>query len=113
LAVDTLARCAGQISGIRKADLHCGDWVLVKTKNSVYSLCALGENRYSVAGGWFDREGLSPQVNTINGCTWGGKAIFSDLVAARGLFLEFGNSVITTRIKDIQLFRDQDQIRQV
>jgi hypothetical protein len=42
---------------------------------------------------------------TINGCTWGGRAIHSELVAARGLFLEFGNQVITTRIQKVQLLR--------
>jgi hypothetical protein len=41
----------------------------------------------------------------INGCTWGGRAIHSELVAARGLFLEFGNQVVTTRILKVQLLR--------
>jgi hypothetical protein len=64
---------------------------------------------YSVSGGWFDREGVSPQKMTINGCTWGGSAINLDLVAAPGLFLEFGNQVLTTRIQHVRVIRREDQ----
>jgi hypothetical protein len=41
----------------------------------------------------------------VNGCTWGGSAIKSDILAAPGLFLEFGNRVRTTRIQQVNLFR--------
>ena len=92
-----------ELEPVRKRDLRCGDWVLVTTKNSVYALCVLGDDLYAVSGGWFDRKGLSPQKITINGCTWGGSAIKSDVVAARGLFLEFGNRVVTTRIRDVRV----------
>jgi len=88
---------------VRKGDLQRGDWVLVKTKNSTYAICALGDDLYSVSGGWFDRKGVSPSTTTINGCTWGGSAIKHDIVAAPGLFLEFGNKVLTTRIRDIRV----------
>jgi hypothetical protein len=37
-------------------------------------------------------------ITTIRGCTWGGSAIATDLLAASGLFLEFGNGVVTTAI---------------
>lgn len=96
---------ASQLDAVRKSDLHCGDWVLITTKNSIYSLCVLGPDLYAVSGGWFDRKGLSPQRITINGCTWGGSAIKHDIVAAPGLFLEFGNRVITTRIQDVRVIR--------
>ena len=47
---------------------------------------------------------------TINGCTWGGSTIKRDIVAARGLRLEFGNTVLTTRIKQIRVIRAQAQL---
>jgi len=110
--VRTLVAIVAQTSrleAVRKRDLRCGDWVLVTTKNSVYSICVLGGDLYSVSGGWFDREGVSPQKTTINGCTWGGRAINLDLVAAPGLFLEFGNQVMTTRIQHVRVIRREDQ----
>ncbi len=110
--IRTLGAIVAQTSGleaVRKRDLLCGDWVLVTTKNSVYSICVLGCDSYSVSGGWFDREGVSPQKTTINGCTWGGSAINVDLVAAPGLFLEFGNQVMTTRIQHVRVIRREDQ----
>ncbi len=94
---------ARSLDEIRKKDLQCGDRVLVTTRNSVYTIWVLGDGAYWVWGGWFDRQGISPQRVTINGCTWGGSAIKHDIVAALGLFLEFGNWVLTTRIQQIQL----------
>ncbi len=110
--IRTLGAIVVQASGlepVRKRDLGCGDWVLVTTKNSVYSICVLGGDSYSVSGGWFDREGVSPQKTTISGCTWGGSAINLDLVAAPGLFLEFGNQVMTARIQHVRVIRRKDQ----
>ncbi len=52
-----------------------------------------------------DKEGLSPLRTTINGCTWGGSAIKVDIVAACGLHLEFGNRVVTSRIKEFDVDR--------
>lgn len=99
-------RHADYLEAVRKNELVNGDAVLVRTKNSVYAILALGDGFYQVSGGWFDRHGISGQVVTINGCTWGGSAIKQDIVAARGLFLEFGNRVVTTRIRDILLIRN-------
>ena len=103
--LETLTKGAGCLEGIRKSDLRRGDWVVVRTKNSHYSLCALGDGRFCVTGGWFDRTGASPATVTVNGCTWGGSAIKTDVVAGPGLFLEFGNRVVTTRIKKVELIR--------
>ncbi|MFQ5695971.1 MAG: hypothetical protein ACE5HB_08280, partial [Terriglobia bacterium] len=89
--------------------LRSGDWVLVTTKNSLYSICVLERDLYSVSGGWFDREGDSPQRVAINGCTWGGRALKHDIVAAPGLFLEFGNQVLTTRIQSVRVIRADEQ----
>lgn len=107
--LERMVEQSAQLEAVRKAELRSGDWVLVTTKNSLYSICALGDGTYSVSGGWFDREGLSPARTTINGCTWGGNAIKIDIVAARGLFLEFGNRLITTRIQDVRVIRHEDQ----
>ena len=90
---------------VRKKDVHDGDRVVVSTRNSRYTIWALGNGLYWVWGGWFDLQGSSPQRMTINGCTWGGSAIKRDIVAARGLRLEFGNTVLTTPIEQVRVVR--------
>jgi hypothetical protein len=105
----TLTLQACRLDSVRKSDLHCGDCVIVTTRNSVYTIYCLGDGQYSVSGGWFDREGVSPTTISINGCTWGGSAIHSEIVAARGLFLEFGNQVVTTRIQNVRILRANEQ----
>ena len=65
----------------------------------------LGNDLYSVSGGWFDRHGLSPATTAISGCRWGGRDIETDIVAAPGLFLQFGNRVTTTRIQQVSVVR--------
>jgi len=99
---------AKRLESVRKTDLAFGDQVLVTTRNSIYSIHVLQENLYSVSGGWFDRKGLSPSLVSINGCTWGGRAIKWDIVAACGLHLEFGNQVVTSRILKFQVIRCRD-----
>ena len=93
------------LPSLDRGELQCGDRVVVKTRNSVYSLLFIGGNEYFVSGGWFDRRGISPLRTTVNGCTWGGTALKHDIVAAPGLFLEFGNGVKTTRIRSVQVIR--------
>ena len=94
-----------RLGSVRKADLELGDQVLVTTRNSIYSIYVLQDDLYSVSGGWFDRKGRSPSKVAINGCTWGGRAIKLDIVAACGLHLEFGNQVVTSRIMEFQVIR--------
>lgn len=96
---------ADQLREVRKAELSLGDWVLVTTENSTYSIHVLEDGLYSISGGWFDRKDLSPFKTSINGCTWGGSAIKIDIVAACGLHLEFGNRVVTSAIRKIDLIR--------
>ena len=108
-SLEALTAVAGRLSAVRKADLHWGDQVIVTTKNSVYSLFVVEEGTYWVTGGWFDRHLCSPQRVWINGCTFGGTAIMTDLVAAPGLFLEFANRVTTTRIRATQVLRSDPQ----
>jgi hypothetical protein len=93
---------------LRRSDLNFGDRLVVRTRNSVYSIWALGGDRYAVSGGWFDRKSDSPATVAINGCTYGASAIRHDVVAARGLFLEFGNNVLTTRIMDWHVVRNEE-----
>ena len=107
-ALDALAAEADRLPAVLRADLRSGDFLVVTTRNSVYSLCLLEDGTYSVAGGWFDRHGDSPQRVGIAGCTFGGRAIKSDVVAAPGLFLEFENRVTTTRIREARVLRGDE-----
>lgn len=103
--VDAILQQMGRFEAIRKADLQHGDRVLVATENSVYTIHVEEDGSYSISGGWFDRNGLSPVTISIAGCTWGGTAIKRDLVAARGLRLEFGNRVVTSTIRGVRVIR--------
>jgi len=111
-AVPVLARTLSTIvehdiddRAIRRQDLVAGDLIIVRTRNSVYLMWVLGEDRFAVRGGWFDQHEESPVTVRINGCTYGQSAIRHDVVAAPGLFLEFGNNVRTTRIQDVRIER--------
>ena len=86
---------------IHKSSLKAGDTIILKTINSLYFIKVLEQEQYKVSGGWFDKNNLSPAAITINGCTWGSSIIKKDIVAACGLHLEFGNKVVTSRIKKI------------
>jgi hypothetical protein len=106
----TVNAILGQVrrsSSVGKTDLKSGDEVLVTTENSVYSIRVHGDATYSVRGGWFDRQGLSPVRISISGCTWGGSVIRTNVVAACGLHLEFGNRVLTTRIREVRVIREE------
>ena len=108
--LDALAAEVDRLSAVLRRDLRSGDWLVVTTRNSVYSLCLLEDGSYSVAGGWFDRNGDSPRRVGVNGCTFGGRAIKSDVVAAPGLFLEFENRVTTTRIQEARILRTDPEL---
>jgi hypothetical protein len=92
---------------VRKTDVGWGDRVIVWTRNSLYCLHALGDGLFAVSGGWFERNPEQKTV-TVNGCTYGGRAILAEVVAARGLFLEFGNNVSTTRIRDVRVLKHEE-----
>lgn len=100
-SLDAIIARSEQLKQVRKADLRFGDWLIVVTLNSVYSIRVIENGYYLVSGGWFDREGLSPMTTTIAGCTWGGSIIKVDIAAACGLCLEFGNRVVTSLIQKI------------
>jgi hypothetical protein len=104
--VNAILEQVRQARPVRKSDLRCGDCVLVTTENSIYSIRVLEGSTYSIRGGWFDRQGLSPVRISIAGCTWGGTVIRNDILAACGLHLEFGNRVVTSRIREFHVIRE-------
>ena len=101
--LETIVDHSLRMRGVRKTDLNPGDRVFVKTRNSLYEIHVLGNEMYSVSGGWFDKKGLSPMTTRITGCTWGGSAVKVDIVAACGLCLEFDNRLITSTIQKVIL----------
>ncbi|HTY43303.1 MAG TPA: hypothetical protein VMH79_15645 [Thermoanaerobaculia bacterium] len=103
--VNAILEQVGASRPARKGELGCGDYVVVTTENSVYSIQVLAGSTYRVRGGWFDRQHLSPVTLSIAGCTWGGSVIKNDIVAACGLHLEFGNRLLTSRIRDVLVIR--------
>lgn len=107
--VNAILEQAGAARPARKDDLGFGDYVVVTTENSIYSIEVLADSTYLVRGGWFDRQKLSPVALTVAGCTWGGSVIKRDILAACGLHLEFGNRVLTSRIRDVLVIRAVDR----
>lgn len=103
--LEGMVRHAPHIEGVWSRDVEPGDWVVVRTKNSVYSLFSLGDGHFRVAGGWFTIHGFDNLRIRIAGCTWGGCAIHTGLVAAPGMWLEFANGVRTTCIREVRLLR--------
>lgn len=102
IPIDDLAEAASVVGGVRRQDLDPGDRVIVSTKNSVYSLTVRVDGAFEVSGGWFEREGAGSATVEILGCTAGGHALFSDHIAAPGLFMEFADGLRTTRIRTVQ-----------
>ncbi len=98
-----------QLAAVRKNDLRFGDRVVVTTRNSTYFIHVLKNGQYAISGGWVDKKGLSPLRTHINGCTWGGSAIMIDIVSACGLHMEFGNRVVTSRIRQFNVVRSGNQ----
>ncbi len=104
-SLEKIVNGAVQLKQVLKQELQFGDLVLITTRNSDYSVSVLGDDRYIVSGGWFARKGRSPMKISIAGCTWGGSIIKVDTLAACGLRVEFGNRVITTTIRKVQVIR--------
>jgi hypothetical protein len=103
--LDRLTEDARAIEGIWVEATEPGDFVVVCTRNSKYTLVVLGDGRYRVTGGWFEATGANGCDVRVAGCTWGGAAIHTRLIAAAGMFLEFDNGVRTTRIREVRLMR--------
>lgn len=111
IPIDALTAAARTIGGVRRKDLASGDRVVVSTRNSVYSLAIRGDGRFEVSGGWFEREGRGPSTVEVLGCTAGGHALFTELIAAPGLYIEFADGVRTTRIRTVRRIRDEEAAR--
>jgi hypothetical protein len=103
--LDRIVEASEAVDGVWADSVLPGDWIVVRTKNSTYSMAVLGKGLYRAAGGWFD--GCSPGGMNVRivGCTWGGAAIQTRLAAAVGMFLEFDNGVRTTRIREVRHLR--------
>ncbi len=99
-----LTESIDELPQLYKHKLECGDQVFLKTLNSVYIIKVINIGEYLVSGGWFDSQNLSPYKISIRGCTWGGTAIKTDIIAAPGLCIEFGNNLITSRIHKVFYF---------
>ena len=104
-SLDSLAASAGCVDGVRAGDVQPGDWVIVRTRNSTYSLLANADGTFDATGGWFSREEQSGVRLRVAGCTWGGTALLTRMIAAPGMFLEFANNVRTTRIREVRIVR--------
>jgi len=94
---------------VRRQDVAPGDRIVVRTRNSTYLIWAIGGDEFAVTGGWFDSHEISPATVKVNGCTYGRSAIRHDVLAAPGLYLEFGNNVRTTRIMEVRVMRSKDE----
>lgn len=105
LPLNALAAAARELPGVRRAELSPGDRVVVSTRNSIYSLVACADGEFEVAGGWYARQGACRRKLAVNGCTAGGHALLTELVAAPGLFLEFADGTKTTRIRRVRTLR--------
>ena len=99
-----LTETSNDLLQVYKHQVKQGDQVYLKTLNSVYVIKVVDEGEYLVSGGWFDRQNLSPHKINIRGCTWGGTAIKTDIIAAPGLCIEFSNNLITSKINKVFYF---------
>ena len=103
-SLETIVQSANLLDVVHRSALRAGDLIFVKTCNSEYSIRVVEKGLFVVSGGWFDLNGKSPITTRIPGCTWGGTAIKTDIVAACGLRIEFGNRLITSPIEKIFVF---------
>jgi len=106
--LDGLTEAAELVDGVRRRDLDPGDRIVISTKNSVYSLTVCADGFFEVSGGWFEREGEGGTRVGVVGCTAGGHAVFTDHIAAKGLFMEFADGLRTTRIRSVRRIKRTD-----
>ncbi len=102
--LSNLTETIGEFPQLYKHKLEYGDRIYLKTVNSVYIIKVITDGEYIVSGGWFDSQKLSPHKIRILGCTWGGTVIKTDIIAAPGLCIEFGNNLITSKIHKVFYF---------
>jgi hypothetical protein len=92
---------------VYKNKLEEGDQIYLKTLNSLYIIKVVENGEFLVSGGWFDMQKLSPHKINIRGCTWGGTAIKTDIIAAPGLCIEFSNNLITSKVNKVFYFSNK------
>ncbi len=102
IPLKALASAAGSVERVRRRELAAGEQIVVSTRNSVYSLRLRNDGAFEVSGGWFEREGRGPTTTAVLGCTVGGHALFTELIAAPGFFIEFGDGLRTTRVRTVR-----------
>jgi hypothetical protein len=105
-SLERLSALAADVEAIRYSDLEPGDWVLVRTRNSTYTLRVNADGTFDATGGWFLADPDAGSGVRVVGCTWGGSAILTGMIATPGMYLEFSNRVRTTRIRDVRLLRN-------
>jgi hypothetical protein len=101
-SLGALAEAASTIEGVRRSEIAPGDRLVVATRNSIYSLVAHADGTFRVSGGRYAREGLGEPTLAVHGCTAGGRALFTGIVAGPGLFMELGDGTVTTRIRSVR-----------
>lgn len=103
--LDRLVDHAPDAQGVRFDAIQAGDWLVVRTRNSTYSMAASGRGEFIVAGGWFTSHGMDTEPVQVLGCTWGGHALHTGVAAAVGMCVEFSNGVRTTRVRELRHLR--------
>ena len=104
-SLDKIVEYSKKIGKIHKSDLSLGDFLIIQTLNSIYTILVQEKGYYLVSGGWFDKKGISPSKIKITGCSWGASIINIEILAACGLCLEFENRLVTSQIKKISLIK--------
>ena len=104
-SLEVLASHAATVDAVRAGDVQPGDWLIIRTRNSTYALRANHDGTFDATGGWFTGNEQHGVGLRIAGCTMGGSVLLTRILAAPGMFLEFGNRVRTTRICEVRLLR--------
>lgn len=110
VSLERLTAMSKTIEGVWKNDIELGDRVVIETRNSTYVLQALGDSAFVAHGGWFDRKERASREVRVIGCNWGGSCVDVRLVAAPGLRLEFSNGVVTSPVRRVAVFRDNESV---
>lgn len=106
--LDGLVEEVNDLRGVRFSAIEGGDWLVLRTRNSTYALAPSSGGEFVVAGGWFAAHEMEKTPVRVLGCTWGGHALHTGLVAAVGMCVEFSNGVRTTRIREVRHIRGGD-----
>lgn len=101
----SFTNASNRAPALLKNEISTGDWIVVKTMNSVYVLTAGHAQQFRVSGGYFEKSPSGPVKTTVTGCGWGGSFMKFDAIAVCGLRMEFGNRIITSTISAFAIFK--------